>query len=140
MKRWVLLLVLFALPVSSPMACGGDGCLRNSDCGAGELCSAGSCAPETPEAVAAAGGEHNAGGEGTLPTAGTSTAATAGASQAGSAGATSTGSAGSAGSESMAGQANGGDGGAAGALTVPSDEGGAGFGGALDLGGFGGAL
>ena len=40
MKRWALVLVLFATPLSSPMACGGDGCLRNSDCHADQMCDA----------------------------------------------------------------------------------------------------
>jgi hypothetical protein len=138
MKRWALLLVVFATPWSSPLGCGGDGCLRNSDCAADEVCSAGSCAPETP-APAAGGGEANEAGETSVPGAGTTTSGSGGTAQAGSAGSSN---AGTAGSESSAGQASMSEGGAAGAVTDPIDEGGAGFGGALELGGagIGGAL
>jgi hypothetical protein len=141
MTRWALLLVVFATPLSSPLGCGGDGCLRNSDCSADEVCSVGSCVAETPVSVAV-GGETNEAGEASMPGAGTSSGN--GGTQAGSAGATTAGStsAGTAGNESNAGQPSTSDGGAAGAVTDPIDEGGAGLGGALELGGagFGGGL
>jgi hypothetical protein len=141
MKPWALLLVLLATPLSSPLGCGGDGCLRNSDCAADESCSAGSCVAETP-APAAIGGETNEAGEAATPNAGTSSGS--GGAQAGTAGSSAAGStfAGAGGGESGAGQGGASEGGAAGALTDPIDEGGAGFGGALDFGGagLGGAL
>jgi hypothetical protein len=133
MTRWALLLLAFATPWSSPMGCGGDGCLRNSDCAADEVCSTGSCIPETPAAVAV-GGEANEAGETSTPSAGT-TSGGGGTAQAGSAGSAT---AGTAGSESNGGQPSLSEGGAAGAINDPIDEGGAGSGGALDLGGAGG--
>ena len=138
MKRWALLLFAFATPWSSPLGCGGDGCLRNSDCATDEVCSAGSCTPEIPAPVAA-GGEANEAGETSLPSAGTASSGSGGTAQAGSAGSNG---AGTAGSESSAGQPNLSEGGAAGAVADPIDEGGAGIGGVLDLGGagVGGAL
>jgi hypothetical protein len=132
MKRWALLLFTFAVPLSSPLACGGDGCLRNTDCSSDHVCRAGKCALADPPPVAA-GGE---GGEESNPNAGTAgTAGIAGAAGSGGMG----GNAGSAGSETMAGQPSDGgkpSGGEAG------DEGGAGGEGnaGAPSGGIGGAL
>jgi len=56
MKRWPLLvLLLLAAPVTSQVGCGGDGCLRNSDCSADMMCSDGECVPR--ELPMASGGE-----------------------------------------------------------------------------------
>jgi hypothetical protein len=125
MKRWTLLLLFFATPLSSPLGCGGDGCLRNSDCASNRTCSAGECVLKDPPA--ANGGE---GGEDSTPSssAGTTTAGSGG--RSGSGGSATAGSSSTAGGESSAGQASAGEAGAAGesALLI----GGAGAGGAPD--------
>ena len=137
MKRWVWLLITFAMPFSSPMACGGDGCLRNSDCPSDETCRAGQCELKEPP-VANSGGE---GGEDSTPiTAGTTgtggnagtggTADSGGTSNAGSAGSATAGSAGN-------GNASAGEGGGAG--EGGAGEGGAAVGGGGEAGALGGA-
>lgn len=46
MKRYLWLLFALGMPLSSPLACGGDGCLRHSDCASGLVCRQGECQPE----------------------------------------------------------------------------------------------
>jgi hypothetical protein len=100
MKRWAILIVTCAMPLSSPMACGGDGCLRHTDCNSGQVCRAGKCMLENPPPIAA-GGE---GGDESNPSAGTAGSAAA-AGTAGSGGTSgSGGSSGSAGTENIAGE------------------------------------
>lgn len=67
MKRFVWLALGLAAPLSSPLGCGGDGCLRNSDCSSDYVCRAGLCELENPPGEN--GGES---GDDTTPTAGSS--------------------------------------------------------------------
>jgi len=117
MKRWAILILTFAMPLSSPMACGGDGCLRSSDCTADKQCSsAGQCVLREAPAVEIGG----AGGEDSTPTTG---------------GSVTSGSGGSAGVSGKGGSA-----GASQAGTSSDDHGGAGAGGEGGaIGGEGGA-
>jgi len=133
MKRWAYLLLAFAAPLSSPLACGGDGCLRNSDCATDKTCRAGKCELKDAPVGNEYGGESAAGGEATTPSTGGATAGSAG-SSAGSGGkAGSAGSAGTAGNVSAAGAdgSGAGEGGAGGAGGDSAALGGAGEGGAL---------
>jgi len=68
MKRWLWLSVTLLMPFSTPVSCGGDGCLRNSDCSTDKTCRAGHCELINPPAPLGNGGE---GGEDSTPTAGT---------------------------------------------------------------------
>jgi hypothetical protein len=67
MKRWPLVVfLLLATPVSSQVGCGGDGCLRNSDCSSDMMCSDGECVSrELPAASGGDGGDGLASGAGT---------------------------------------------------------------------------
>ena len=115
MKRWSILLLAVAMPLSSPLACGGDGCLRNSDCAADKTCSSGECVLKSPPAPN--GGE---GGEDSTPVATSGSGGNSG--SGGGAAAGSAGVAGSAGTAGVGGSAEtgnsageGGDGGMSGA-------------------------
>jgi hypothetical protein len=137
MKRWLWLSLVLAAPLSSPLGCGGDGCLRNSDCASDYVCRAGRCELETPPA-------SEDGGEGATeltPSGGSSAGNEANGGNAGSAGkAGSTAGAGKAnagGEHASAGQpaeldgGAGGAGGAGGQASAAAGEGGgASFGGA----------
>jgi|EndMetStandDraft_4_1072995.scaffolds.fasta_scaffold498358_2 hypothetical protein len=120
MKRYLWLLFALGMPLSSPLACGGDGCLRNSDCPSAQACRAGQCQlKELPDDAQGGAGSEDPG---------TGGAATAGsANNAGSAGkGGAAGNAGNAGSPGNAGgDASGGDAGAGGAA---GDGGNAGMG------------
>jgi len=121
MKRWAPLILTLAMPLSSPLACGGDACVRNSDCSADKMCSsAGQCVLRDPPPAEVAG----AGGEDATPTSGGTTSGSGG--HAGSSG--SAGSAGNAGTTSQAGSDDG---------SEPMSSGGAG--GETSAGGAGGA-
>lgn len=99
MKRWIWLLFALGMPLSSPLACGGDGCLRNSDCPSDQTCRVGRCElKELPGGEGGAGEEPSAGRGGV-----TSGGATNRAGTPGSGGVVSGGSSGSAGTESPGG-------------------------------------
>ena len=133
MKRWIWLMFALGAPLSSPLACGGDGCLRNSDSPSDQTCRVGKC-----ELKELPGGEGGAGEE----TAGTGGSASGGiSSRAGASGRGGAASAGTGGSESTAGESstNGGapvgEGGAAGAAAGgagPTSDAGASLGGASE--------
>jgi hypothetical protein len=57
MKRWAWLLLALAAPLHWPLACGGDGCLRNTDCAADYVCRVGRC--ELEALPAESGGENS---------------------------------------------------------------------------------
>ena len=91
MKRWLWLGLLLAAPLSSPLACGGDGCLRNSDCASDYVCRAGRCELETPP-------DSESGGEGSDDTTQTPNGGASGGSETSGGSGTSAGRAGGAGS------------------------------------------
>lgn len=57
MKRFAWLLLALGIPLSSPAACGGDNCLRNSDCRSDHACRAGKCELKEPPLEASGGAE-----------------------------------------------------------------------------------
>src|SRR5687768_2302630 len=92
MKRWAWLLFALGMPLSSPLACAGDGCLRSSDCRSDQVCRAGKCElRELPLGEGGAGedpttgGTTSGGGSGKGGVSGSSGSATAGKSAAGDA-------------------------------------------------------
>lgn len=127
MKRWVWLLCALGMPLSSPMGCGGDGCLRNSDCPSDQTCRAGQCQlKELPEEA-----QGGAGSDEPMTSAGSSMVAGNAGSDANGGKGGAAGSAGSAGTAASAGSdADGGEGAGEGGMSGAAGDGAAGDGGA----------
>jgi hypothetical protein len=121
-KKLHFLLFALAMPLSSPLACGGDACLRESDCPSHQSCQNGLCASDDPPLTA--GGDA---GEATVTTSTAGSATTGGTASTSQAGTTaSSGTAGTT-SESSAGDSSAGQSGT-------SAGAGASLGGASDVG------
>ena len=56
MKRWFWLALALAMPFSTQISCGGDGCIRNSDCSSDKTCNAGRCELTNPPKPVGNGG------------------------------------------------------------------------------------
>lgn len=109
MKRYLWLLFALGMPLSSPLACGGDGCLRHSDCASGLVCREAQCQPEYAPA-----GEGGASDEPSATSGAVSGGASGTAGTSGSGGASSGGAGSGGGGASASGGAPTGDGGDAG--------------------------